>query len=69
LYNLSLEVSHYILFKIFFIIVGDPDLEPDPHVFGPPGSGFISERYGSGTGSESSFGSFPFLINVWSGLK
>jgi len=19
--------------------VGDPDLEPDPHVFGPPGSG------------------------------
>ncbi len=26
--------------------VGDPDLEPDPHVFGPPGSGygFICQR-------------------------
>jgi hypothetical protein len=29
------------------------------HVFGPPG--YISQRYGSG--------SFPFLINVLSGLK
>jgi hypothetical protein len=26
----------------------DPDL-PDPHVFGPPGSGSISQRYGSGS--------------------
>ncbi len=34
--------------------VGDP--EPDPHVFGPPGSGSISQRYGSGSGT------FPFLI-------
>ncbi len=44
-------------------IVGDPDPEPDldPHVFGPPGSGSTSPRYGSG--------SFPFLINVLSGLK
>jgi hypothetical protein len=33
----------------------------DPHVFGPPGSGFISQRYGSG--------SFHFLINVLSKLK
>ncbi len=24
---------------------------PDPHVFGPPGSGSISQRYGSGSGS------------------
>ncbi len=43
--------------------VGDPDPEPDPldpHVFGPPGSG---------SGSGSSSGSFPFLINVSSGLK
>jgi hypothetical protein len=32
--------------------------DPDPHVFGPP-------RSGSGSGS----GSFPFLINVLSGLK
>ena len=29
--------------------VADPD--PDPHVFGPPGSGFTSQRYGSGSGS------------------
>jgi hypothetical protein len=25
--------------------------EPDPHVFGTPGSGSISQRYGSGSGS------------------
>ncbi len=31
--------------------VGDPD--PDLHVFGPPGSGSISQRYGSGSGSGS----------------
>jgi hypothetical protein len=24
---------------------------PDPHVLGPPGSGSISQRYGSGSGS------------------
>ncbi len=44
--------------------VGYPDPEPDPqdlHVFGPPGYGSISQRYGSG--------SIPFLINVLSGLK
>ncbi len=28
----------------------DPD-PPDPHVHGPPGSGSISQRYGSGSGS------------------
>jgi hypothetical protein len=39
--------------------------DPDPHVFGPPGSGSISQRYGYG----SSSGSFFFLINVLSGLK
>ncbi len=27
--------------------------DPDPHVFGPPGSGSISQRYGSGSGSFS----------------
>ncbi len=40
--------------------VGDPDPEPDPHdphIFGPAGSGSISQRYGSG--------SFPFLIKVF----
>jgi hypothetical protein len=38
--------------------VGDPD--PVPYVFGPPGSGSVSTRYGSGSesGSRSSFGSF-----------
>ncbi len=40
--------------------VGDPDPQK-PHVFGPPGSGSITQMYGSG--------SFPFLINVLSGLK
>jgi hypothetical protein len=39
------------------VSVGDRD----PHVFGPPGCGSISQRYGSGY--------FPFLINVLSGLK
>jgi hypothetical protein len=38
--------------------VGDPE-----HVFGPPGSGSISQRYGSGSGS------FPFLIMMLSILK
>jgi hypothetical protein len=38
--------------------VADPDLNldpdpPDPHVFGPPGSGSISQRYGSGSRSGS----------------
>jgi hypothetical protein len=27
--------------------------DPDPYVFGPPGSGFISQRFGSGSGSGS----------------
>jgi hypothetical protein len=35
--------------------VPDPD-PPDPHVFGPHGPGFTSQRYGSGSGSGS--GSF-----------
>jgi hypothetical protein len=52
------------LYKISTDVV-DPDPEPDPHVFGPPGSGSISQRYGSGYGS----GSYPFLLNVLSGLK
>jgi hypothetical protein len=46
--------------------VGYLDPEPDPHdlhVFGPPGSGFISQSHGSG------FGSFPFLVKVLRGLK
>ncbi len=40
---------------------------PDPHVFWPPkcGSGSISQRYGSGSGS----GHFPFLIKVLRGYN
>jgi hypothetical protein len=29
-------------FPLVYFSVGDPDLEPDPHVFGPSGS--ISQR-------------------------
>jgi hypothetical protein len=43
-------------------VFGDPDSQ-DPHVFGPPGSGSIRQRYGSGSRS------FAFLINVLGGLK
>jgi hypothetical protein len=32
--------------------------DPDPLVFGPPRSGSISQRYGSGSGSCSGSGSF-----------
>ncbi len=42
----------------------DPD-PPDPHVFGPPGSGSISQRYGSGSGS----GSFYHQANCLAGLS
>jgi hypothetical protein len=28
--------------------VADPDPNPDPHVFRPPESGSVSQRYGSG---------------------
>jgi hypothetical protein len=71
--NLNVHVSVSNLY-IPVISVGDPDPEPDPepdpdlqdpHVFGPPRSGSFSQRCGSGSGS----GSFPFLINVLSGLK
>jgi hypothetical protein len=41
--------------------VGDPDL--DQHAFKPPGSGSVSHKYGSGSGS------LPFLKKVLSGLK
>jgi hypothetical protein len=33
---------------IVIVSVPDPD-SPDPHVFGPPGSGSTSQRYGSGS--------------------
>jgi hypothetical protein len=31
--------------------VPDPNPDPDTYVFGPPGSGSVSQRYGSGSGS------------------
>ncbi len=34
--------------------------DPDPHVFGPPGSVSTSQRYGSGSGSGSSSRSGSF---------
>jgi hypothetical protein len=45
----------------------DPNLDPDPPdplVFGPPGSGSgsISQRYGSGSGSE--YGSFFHQVKI-----
>jgi hypothetical protein len=43
----------YLFLKVHFN-VADPN--PDPHVFGPPGSGSPSQRYGSRSGSGS--GSF-----------
>ncbi len=34
------------------ISIVDPDQDPpDPHIFGTPGSGSTSQRYGSGSGS------------------
>ncbi len=47
----------------FFNIVDPDPFSQDQHVIGPHGSGSISQRSGS------DFGSFPFLINVLSGLK
>jgi hypothetical protein len=51
--------NNYLIQEIIIALcsVGDPDLDG----FGPPGSGFVSQRAGSG--------SIPFLIKVLSGLK
>ncbi len=35
--------------------------DPDPHIFGPPGSGFISQNYKSGSGSDRMFLDLPDL--------
>jgi hypothetical protein len=56
--NLSQAVSGMILQNHrrlpigIFSSVPNPD-PPDPHVFGPQGSGSTSQRYGSGSGSGS----------------
>jgi hypothetical protein len=49
-----------LIFRSTGISVADPNPDPDPldpHVFGPPGSGSTSQRYGSGSGSCSGSGS------------
>jgi hypothetical protein len=43
----QLSCRYYLLVLVDSV----PDLDPDPHVFGPPGSGSISKMYGSGSGS------------------
>jgi hypothetical protein len=72
--RVKVPVIIWLLLKKSYLLllssVGDPDPKPDPqdpHVFGPPGSGSISQRYGSGSGS----GPLPFLIDVFTliGLK
>jgi hypothetical protein len=59
----ELVVRQDFSFPLVYFSVGNADPEPDPHVFGPPGSGSISRRYGSGSDS------IPFLLNVLSGLQ
>jgi hypothetical protein len=44
--------------------VADPDPNPpNPHVFGPPGSGSTSQRYGSGFGIFLSSSYFVTLFD------
>ncbi len=43
--HLPLEVGHEV------DTVATSVADPDPHDFGPPGSGSTSQRYGSGSGS------------------
>jgi hypothetical protein len=49
------DVANVVILKIYIMksSVADPDPNPDPHIFEPPGSGSISQRYGSGFGSGS----------------
>jgi hypothetical protein len=46
-YQLVYQISFFGEISCEKISVADPD----PHVFGPPGSGSISQRYGSESGS------------------
>ncbi len=56
----TVMLKYKIWTKLHHVGGWDPE---DPHVFGPPRSGSISQRYGSRSGS------FSFLIDVLSGLK
>jgi hypothetical protein len=48
------DPQHWFFTNLYISV---PDLDPpDPHVFGPSGSGSTIQRYGSGSGSGS--GSF-----------
>ncbi len=53
---LEVQLQSPVIARYRNISVADPDPNPDPdppdqNVFGPPGSGSISQRYGSGSGS------------------
>jgi hypothetical protein len=45
------RTRHKVYFRAVLRIIPDPN--PDPYVFGPPGSGSISQRYGSESGPGS----------------
>ncbi len=50
--DLDQVVLHVLQNSALPFSVADPDPDPpDPHVFGPLGSGSTSQRYGSGSGS------------------
>jgi hypothetical protein len=57
------------IFIWVFSSVADPNPDPpDPHVFGPPGSGSTCQRYGSWYGSCSGSGSFYHCaktVRIW----
>ncbi len=73
-YKEKIEDNAHFTIKFLFLILFDENQvtsaeennipDPDPYVFGPPGSasGSVSHKYGSGCISGS--GSFPFLIKV-----
>jgi hypothetical protein len=50
--NINFMISTELRIRIRDSSVPDPD-PPDTHVFGPPGFGSTSQRYGSGAGSGS----------------
>jgi hypothetical protein len=64
--KVGLEISMRLLEQYLELVtessVADPDPNPDPPVFRPPGSGYGStnQRYGPGSGSCSGSGSRSF---------
>jgi hypothetical protein len=51
--GVALRIRHvWERIPVCIVLASVPDPDPlDPHVFAPCGSGFISQRYGSGSGS------------------